>query len=142
MQIVIDISENVYTRLFDNGIQDNEIAVDDVCEMARAIRLGTTLSKQEPCEDCISRDEAIKPFLVDSTEEWTSADVVKYLKSLPSVTPVEKVGHWFVDERPESNREIICSNCEQPIFKYHKMDFDYRPNFCPNCGAKMREVDE
>lgn len=49
----------------------------------------------------------------------------------------EKTGRWFVDEGPESNREIICSNCEQPIFKYHKMDFDYRPRFCPNCGAKM-----
>ena len=45
MQIVIDIPEDVYTRLFDNGIQDNEIAVDDVCEMARALRLGTLLPK-------------------------------------------------------------------------------------------------
>lgn len=40
MKIVIDISEDIYTRLFDNGIQNNEIAVDDVCEMARAIRKG------------------------------------------------------------------------------------------------------
>ena len=46
MQIVIDIPEDVYTRLFDNGIQDNEIAVDDVCEMARALRLGTPLTKR------------------------------------------------------------------------------------------------
>lgn len=45
MEIVIDIDENVFTRLFDNGIQDNEIAVDDVCEMARALRLGTPLPK-------------------------------------------------------------------------------------------------
>ena len=43
MKIVIDIDENVYTRLFDNGIQDNEIVVDDVCEMARALRLGTPI---------------------------------------------------------------------------------------------------
>jgi len=43
--------------------------------------------KAEPREDCISREEAIKPFLVDDTEEWTSADIVKYLKSLLSVTP-------------------------------------------------------
>ena len=47
MKIVIDISEDVYTRLFDNGTQDNEIAVDDVCEMARALRLGTPLSSSE-----------------------------------------------------------------------------------------------
>ena len=45
MRIMIDISEDVYTRLFDNGIQDNEIAVDDVCEMARSIRKGTPLSE-------------------------------------------------------------------------------------------------
>lgn len=45
MQIVIDIPEDVYTRLFDNGIQDNEITVDDVCEMAMAIRKGTPLPK-------------------------------------------------------------------------------------------------
>ena len=43
MKLIIDIDEDVYTRLFDNGIQDNEIAVDDVCEMARALRLGTPL---------------------------------------------------------------------------------------------------
>lgn len=41
--IVIKIPEDVYTRLFDNGIQDNEIAVDDVCEIARALRLGKPL---------------------------------------------------------------------------------------------------
>ena len=45
MKLVIKISEDVYTRLFDNGIQDNEISVDDVCEMARAIRLGMPLPK-------------------------------------------------------------------------------------------------
>jgi hypothetical protein len=45
MQIVINISEDVYTRLFDNGIQDNEIATDDICEMARSLRLGTPLPK-------------------------------------------------------------------------------------------------
>ena len=45
MEIVINITEDVYTRLFDNGIQDNKIAADDVCEMTRALRLGTPLPK-------------------------------------------------------------------------------------------------
>ena len=58
MQIVIDISEDVYTRLFDNGIQDNEIAVDDVCEMAMAIRKGTPLPKGHG--DLIDRKELLK----------------------------------------------------------------------------------
>lgn len=52
-----------------------------------AIEMAIQALEQEPCEDCISRQEAIKPFLVDATEEWTSADIVKYLKSLLSVMP-------------------------------------------------------
>ena len=69
------------------------------------------------------------------------------IKKIPTKIPIDvfeklisqesRMGYWFVDERPESDREIICSNCEQPIFKYHKMDFDYRPKYCPNCGARM-----
>ena len=54
MKIMIDIDENVFTRLFDNGIQDNEIAVDDVCEMARALRLGTPLPEHHG--DLVDRD--------------------------------------------------------------------------------------
>lgn len=41
MQIVIDIDENLYTRLFDNGV-DN---YDDAVDMAKAIRKGTPLPK-------------------------------------------------------------------------------------------------
>ena len=54
MKILINIPEDVYTRLFDNGIQDNEIAVDDVCEMARALRLGT------PMPDNVTNGDIIK----------------------------------------------------------------------------------
>ena len=56
MRVVVDIPEDVYTRLFDNGIQDNEIAVDDVCEMARALRLGapqeTVTEFADRCREC------------------------------------------------------------------------------------------
>lgn len=39
MEIVIDIDDNLYTRLFDNGV-DN---YDDAVDMAKAIRKGTPL---------------------------------------------------------------------------------------------------
>ena len=39
MKIVIDIDDNLYTRLFDNGV-DN---YDDAADMATAIRKGTPL---------------------------------------------------------------------------------------------------
>ena len=59
MNLIIDIPEDVYTRLFDNGIQDNEIAVDDVREMARALRMGTPLDEGE----YINKAELIKRML-------------------------------------------------------------------------------
>ena len=94
MKIVIDISEDVYTRLFDNGIQDNEIAVDDVCEMARAIRLGTPLPKGHGdlkdadaiCKDIISvlgiRDEN---YLLEAEEA-----VYKRIKNAPTIIEADK----------------------------------------------------
>lgn len=50
MQIVIDIDENVYTRLFDNGMEDYEIANDDLSAIVKSIRKGTPLPA-EPCKD-------------------------------------------------------------------------------------------
>ena len=45
MQIVIDIDENVFTRLFDNGIEDYAIINDDLFKIAKSIRKGTPLPK-------------------------------------------------------------------------------------------------
>ena len=44
MQIVIDIDENVFTRLFDNGTEDYKIVNDDLFAIAKAIRKGTPLT--------------------------------------------------------------------------------------------------
>lgn len=45
MQVVIDIDEDVFTRLFDNGTEDYAIANDDVFAIAKSIRNGTPLPK-------------------------------------------------------------------------------------------------
>ncbi len=62
MQIVIDIDDNLYTRLFDNGV-DN---YDDAVDMAKAIRKGTVLPKGHG--DLIDRRELKKE--VYTTTEW------------------------------------------------------------------------
>lgn len=54
MQIVIDIDDNLYTRLFDNGV-DN---YDDAVDMAKAIRKGAVLPKKHG--RIADMDEAIK----------------------------------------------------------------------------------
>lgn len=110
-------------------------------------KLALEALEQEPCEDAVSRQQAIefvneviggKNELADAIRDGVEA----VLSALPSVIPIRPKGHWYIDERPESNREVICSNCEQPIFRYHELYFDYRPKYCPNCGADMGEVEE
>ena len=66
MKLVIDIPEDVYTRLFDNGIQDNEISVDDVCEMARALRLGKPLPLIEDVDNCDSQ------YAINVKNQWST----------------------------------------------------------------------
>jgi hypothetical protein len=56
MQIVIDIDENVFTRLFDNGIEDYAIANDDLFSIAKSIRKGIPLP--EGHGNLIQREEA------------------------------------------------------------------------------------
>lgn len=45
MQVVIDIDENVYTRLFDNDTEDYGIVNDDLFAIAKSIRKGTPLTE-------------------------------------------------------------------------------------------------
>lgn len=77
------------------------------------------------------------PVFQDTVGDLMGA-VIQCHKGLPPAKPEKHIGYWFIDERPESDREVICSICEQPVFMYHKLDFDYRPRYCPNCGADMR----
>ena len=73
MKLIINILDDVYTRLFDNGIQDNEIATDDICEMARALRLGT------PIPDNATNGDVIKNLFADFMyvpwKEWLMIDL-------------------------------------------------------------------
>ena len=82
IELVIKINEDVFTRLFDNGIQDNEIAVDDVCEMARALRLGTPLPEHNG-------------RLIDKRGALTNGDVIWALFPNISIETVYGGDIWF-----------------------------------------------
>ena len=45
MRVVIEIDENVFTRLFDNGIEDYAIVNDDLFTIAKSIRKGVPIFK-------------------------------------------------------------------------------------------------
>lgn len=48
--------------------------------------------------------------------------------NLPSVQPEQKIGHWI--PRNSFLVRYKCSECEFESEEY---------NYCPNCGAKMKE---
>ena len=75
MKIVIEISEDVYTRLFDNGI---ETSFEDIEAIDIAIRVGTIL------------DEERKP-VIDKVLEIV--DELNNTKALVAKTPLGKYLH-------------------------------------------------
>ena len=66
--------------------------------------------------------------------------ILNGIKTMPSVTPKAKMGRWifhkpFDNGRKNCNECIECSQCHT-WFGYAKTPY------CPNCGAKMQEVEE
>lgn len=103
-----------------------------------------TLS-QEPCEDVISREDAIKTVhnmrVVCDTEDIDDYYelLVESFKQLLSVT--QKSGKWerhYI--RPNVYKDLLwyCSACGNGCGYNNAFMFDY----CPNCGAKMSESEE
>ena len=99
------------------------------------------LKKQQPCEDCISREAAI--FLADGLKDDLPDDdrlsdmvmshnegILEYqtkLSLLPSVTPHPRMGEWMHPYKSDIACE--CSEChiQMPITNYF--------NYCPSCGS-------
>ena len=107
--------------------------------------------EQEPCEDCISRREAIKMFTYNYKGERIPdydcdnfpvqiaiKTVKEMLRELPSVNPQPKTGYWIVHEKPNGIRYLECSCCNIWYLNEHLL----RNSYCPNCGAKMVEPQE
>lgn len=81
MQIVIDIDDNLYTRLFDNGGDDYDYAVD----MAKAIRKGTPLPKGH---GRIIDESQIKHIDCHTEQELYGAKI-RYVKTTDAPTIIE-----------------------------------------------------
>lgn len=120
----------------------------DINQMYNNARMYDSLSKMldelveeskksvEPkkCGDCISRKAATDRFdLVQSDDKCMGYDdILAFLSSLPSVEPEGKKGKWITKDGVYG--VTYCSEC----------DYEMRlndTNYCPNCGADMREVE-
>jgi len=92
------------------------------------------LLEQEPCEEAISRAEILDELNRlgrNAFKDDTDYDnFFAFVDSLSPVTPQQKTGHWIY----KTTEGQFCSICDgQSVWKF---------NYCPNCGAKMKEVEE
>ena len=120
---------------------------------AEALGMVIETLKREPCEDLISRAEAIEAIELvdwyhqnknkdmvhgandDEHQAWYKADdVYKALEAVPSADRPR--GYWKHNTTYRSL--VFCSECDMP----YEAGMTPR-NFCPNCGADMKgETDE
>ena len=104
--------------------------------------------KNDLAVDCISRAEAIKCLECDFdiTGKENMKTVVNYINlahdkivNLPSVTPIRPKGHWIPIYQGDEIIDYRCSECE---FGNTFGRGTFGMDFCPRCGADMREVEE
>ena len=93
--------------------------------------------EQKPCEDAISRREALKCLNGAWGDYSVLNEVFERIDKLPSVTPSRPKGRW-IKAKPwmldNTSYKWECSECEKSE--------RFRHNFCPNCGAEMVEPQE
>lgn len=119
------------------------VYLGDSIKMREAKNMAIEALEQEPCEDCISRQAVL-----DTIDKWVKSmhvlialhanEVTPLFESvhdLPPVTPQQKMGHW--EKRDVRGQRVdccsVCGLSNGTIYEY---------NYCPNCGAKMQEVEE
>ena len=131
---------------------------EDLCEKCHTIletEIEETHSKAlkdsevEPCDDTISREAAIyelkKYFSDDGMKDteygayWHHVHVIEVLKSMPSVTPKQRTGHWIEEDGYDGDTYYDCSVCGESWATIEGTPWDNGMKYCPNCGADMRE---
>ena len=82
--------------------------------------------------DLIDRQAAIDACI--RVRELRAYDEIEEIKALPSAQPGRQKGKWIND-----GRIIRCSKCKIGYAVVKGMKSALMYNFCPNCGASMRE---
>lgn len=112
-------------------------------EIIKALEQVST-TKNDLGVDCVSRKEVEKlvyRFLQKGSDE--NIAFYEHFLDLPSVTPIRPKGHWC-PQNDDYFDWYECSECgygSEGEMQYSS-EVDVRTNYCPNCGADMREVEE
>ena len=106
---------------------------DTSYEWVETVRMAIKALEQQPCDDCISRDELKR--VISALTYWHPTtdgrlevggafdntvykveDVWRLTRKLPSVTPQPKTGHW-----EDCSNGWMCSSCGRDVS--HESDF-------------------
>lgn len=98
-----------------------------------------TPCKQEPCDDCVSRETVINtimPYCSDDDGSTGNLDdlrnVLDDIESLPPIQPKREKGEWI-----KTQLGTVCNKCYRfPLLS--KDENEILSNYCPYCGADMR----
>lgn len=94
----------------------------------------------EECGDCISRQAVLDtignvPDYDDGMVWEALSHAQRDVALLPSVSPQPKMGQWNFTKH-YGRDYYVCSVCGMERMDDHSSGW----NYCPNCGAKMQEV--
>lgn len=145
------IIENVFKEIEGEIIAGNRMmAVSGMSieELTDAFTKGYRLASpeavknlQEPCEDAISRQAVLDKKELVELEDGQSFYCIspEDVKTLPSVNPQPKTGHWIKGKYSDDNiryndNSYKCDKCGRIV--------DFKENFCPDCGERKVEPRE
>ena len=62
---------------------------------------------------------------------------IRAIKSLPTIQPETKEGHWIPHESPDGGEQYECSRCGV-LWEFNDgTPEDNEAYFCPKCGTKL-----
>ena len=146
---MIEYSEETLKQLFpigtiveNNGYKEGlfkELEKIYIMENLIGTQLYKIVAEKETTDDYVSREKV--EYMITSGKyanenyEQFIDRLVRQLKNLPSLTSTRKIGKW--KQEYLGCMYDVCSECGQKITKGF-----FKYNYCPNCGADMRESEE
>ena len=132
----IDLLNKLYLKA---DFTDTYGDMEDTEPYEEAIKMVAELLKQEPCEDCISRQAVLEVQIkyaehIGATKYWQMRDNIR---ALPPVTPQPKIGHWLrmSDLSEQEDDRYKCSRCGNVVHYTNKMNLYTFNSWCGRCGS-------